>query len=218
MLLAFLVALPACKGPPSPSDLCSHRAGITGNTTASCEAELKALRAGIGEEKYARFARCTMKATSKDGLVACGRHMVTAEQLADYRKNQNTIEGRVGVRKIYDRVRRLVEEGRLLPESAGPTPRLGTCCESEGVCPPNPGLWQEPTWQALDFDVAVAQPFSFEYRRAESGDGSQTFTALAYGDLDCDGAYSTFRIEAEVPPGARSLPLRPELDKIDKLE
>jgi hypothetical protein len=54
-----------------------------------------------------------------------------------------------------------------------------------------PAAWQTPTWHALNF--SVDDPFYYWYRYDSSGtDNTSTFSAWAFGDLDCDGTYSTF--------------------------
>lgn len=72
-----------------------------------------------------------------------------------------------------------------------------------------PGTWDDPTWQALEFrPVAkdgVPHAFAFAFDSARSP-GRSTFTAHAHGDLDGDGARSTFEIrgidDADDPRGA----------------
>ena len=85
-----------------------------------------------------------------------------------------------------------VEVNRLPAQAAGPTPPLGACCEQgDGKCAPDPSLWLDPTWQALMFEVNQPHYFSYEYAPDEDG---KSFAVSAYGDLDCDGNYSTYRM------------------------
>jgi hypothetical protein len=81
--------------------------------------------------------------------------------------------------------------------SAGPTPPLGTCCASGGRCNPSSPQWRVEPWWLLHFSMDAPHHYSYEYRVTQTG-----FTALAYGDLDCDGEYSTFSVSGDVnqPP------------------
>jgi hypothetical protein len=87
--------------------------------------------------------------------------------------------------------------GVAVTQPAGPTPPVGTCCEgARGRCRPTAAWWDLPGWRAVRFEVHQPHAYSYEYRPDERG-----FTALAYGDLDCDGVVSTFSIRGEVGTG-----------------
>jgi type IV pilus assembly protein PilA len=122
-----------------------------------------------------------------------------------YIKKSKTSEARQFVKKLYDGGRKLsLEQGGQLPPSAGPTPPLGSCCAgaAEGKCMPNPALWENPTWTALQFSVDDPHYYSYEWQT----DGKE-FKVRAYGDLDCDGIYSTFEIYgATGPNGPEPMP------------
>jgi hypothetical protein len=75
----------------------------------------------------------------------------------------------------------------------------------------DPVLWAHPTWKELGFKPAgdgVAHSYAFAFDSASSGTEAQ-FVAHAYGDLDGDGATSTFEIrgrasttdDARIDPG-----------------
>jgi hypothetical protein len=115
-----------------------------------------------------------------------------------------TTEAIINVKKIYDGARSYYEfeanaGGRIssiarqfprTPAYPGPVPPLGTCCKSPGgQCAPEPKLWTDPVWQALKFSVDDPHYYSYEYRSTGTA-----FTVIAYGDLNCDGVYSTFEM------------------------
>ena len=75
--------------------------------------------------------------------------------------------------------------------SAGPVPALGACCQQGGQCQPSAAQWADPPWVALMFSVDDPHYYSYQYRVADDG---KSITASAYGDLDCDGSYSTFEL------------------------
>jgi len=67
---------------------------------------------------------------------------------------------------------------------------------------------------ALHFSIDDPSNYSYAYKVDDDG---QSFVASAYGDLDCDGVYSTFEMRASVhgedgPPGSA------ELTRIQELE
>ena len=123
-----------------------------------------------------------------------------------YIKKSKTAEARELVRKIYEGARVYYQDPvvntagmggpvpAMFPEpSLAATPALGTCCASGGKCNASADYWKNPTWVALAF--AVPDPHYYHYAYTVSGNGADgaTYYALAYGDLDCDGVYSTFR-------------------------
>ncbi len=89
------------------------------------------------------------------------------------------------------------------PRSVGLTP--STPARGRLAVDP-PGTWSDPTWQALQFPTtgngfsfADGDPhgFAFAFDNATSGAGlaaRSTFVATAHGDLDGDGARSTFEL------------------------
>jgi hypothetical protein len=59
-----------------------------------------------------------------------------------------------------------------------------------------PGTWEHPTWKKLQFEaVPLGIPHAFAFAFASnSSPGRSSFVALAQGDLDGDGQYSTFEM------------------------
>jgi prepilin-type N-terminal cleavage/methylation domain-containing protein len=124
-----------------------------------------------------------------------------------YIKRSKTAEARELVRKIYDGARAYYMDSPIatpmFPEPSQPaTPALGTCCASGGRCTPSTTYWQNQTWISLAFSVDEPAYYMYAYDvvgNPAAGapvpvDGSNRYTALAYGDLDCNGIYSTFSV------------------------
>lgn len=77
------------------------------------------------------------------------------------------------------------------PESSPMTPAEVPCGEAHT---PTQAEWFDRetwTWEALNF--AMSDPHYYAYQYDSSGTrGESTFTATAFGDVDCDGELSTF--------------------------
>ncbi|KYF68894.1 hypothetical protein BE11_42110 [Sorangium cellulosum] len=71
-----------------------------------------------------------------------------------------------------------------------------------------PGAWEHLTWRSLDFRVEGPHAFAFQFTSELDASKTMRFVATAHGDLDGDGALSTFEVRGERVPGesARVLP------------
>ena len=72
-----------------------------------------------------------------------------------------------------------------------------SCCDpsvnnGHGLCDPAKIEWNRTLWNSLRFQLTEPQPYIFAYQGSGTL-GQAEFTLSAYGDLDCDGHYSTFR-------------------------
>lgn len=63
-----------------------------------------------------------------------------------------------------------------------------------------PGTWDKATWRELDFSFTNPHSYSFAFQ-STNAPGSATFRAVAHGDLDGDGVFSTFQISGESKDG-----------------
>jgi type IV pilus assembly protein PilA len=85
----------------------------------------------------------------------------------------------------------VAEDGASLPSSG--TAAVG-CCDAgrtDRRCAVTDGEWDDGAgWQELDFEIDQPTFFVYEY----AGD-KDAFTAIASGDLDCDGAPVHFVLE-----------------------
>lgn len=141
------------------------------------------------------------------GIVAA----VSIPAFLKYKTRSEGSEARIHLMRVVAAVQEYAIAGSTAPgslqggaphlASGGPTPPLGTCCQQGGTCQPNPAWWNAEPWKSLHFAVDEPHRYSYEYR-AETDGG---FTVLAYGDLDCDGTYSTFSMHAP-KDGAPGMP------------
>ena len=120
-----------------------------------------------------------------------------------YLRRSKTVEASVNLARLFDssvacyEARRGDPSGAIsapqFPASAALTPAVSCCVSAGGTCRPDPRAFDDSagTWAALNFSIDEA--YRFQYRYTSSGSGSwATFEAAAFGDLDCDGTFSTY--------------------------
>lgn len=83
-----------------------------------------------------------------------------------------------------------------------------SCCDPQvnlpgtNLCDPARIEWNRTLWKTLRFELK--EPHAFIYAYQASGVlGAAQMEVSAYGDLDCDGVFSTFRFTARGDPDAR---------------
>jgi type IV pilus assembly protein PilA len=120
-----------------------------------------------------------------------------------YIRRSKTVEATMNVRKLFDSSVSYYEAehatvsgtvvAKQFPDSVGPAPTANSCCGQAGdKCKPNPTNFDSQQWAALNF--SVDDPFYYWYQYVSSGtDTGASFSAYAYGNLDCDTTYSTFQ-------------------------
>ncbi len=72
-----------------------------------------------------------------------------------------------------------------------------SCCDpsvnnGDGLCDPAKMEWNRTLWLGLRFQPTEAHAYVYEYK-ASGTLAAAKYELSAYGDLDCDGVYSTFR-------------------------
>src|SRR5262249_25836046 len=121
-----------------------------------------------------------------------------------YVRRSKTGEAAMNIRKLVDSsttyfmAEHVTSTGSLLaryfpgtaPASPSTSGSPGPCCPNK--CSPSTTLWTNETWVALNFSVDDPFYFSYQYNSSASN-AAATFTASAFGDLNCDGTYSTFQ-------------------------
>lgn len=113
-------------------------------------------------------------------------------------------EARQFVKKMSDSAKAFYLSSSASPKSfpqtsTAVTPPLGTCCSNDNSqCAADESLWNHPTWSELHFSVKIPHYYSYQYTTKDNG---KSFTVSAFGDLDCDGAYSTFEAYGNIKDG-----------------
>ena len=81
-----------------------------------------------------------------------------------------------------------------------PTPGNNACCgQPADKCVVSPNTWDKPVWTALNFAIPEDHWYWYNFNSEGVGIGSG-FTAAAFGNLDCDNAFSTFERACGVTP------------------
>lgn len=110
-----------------------------------------------------------------------------------YIDRSRTTEATMNVRRIFDASVIYFDTEGQFPPSMPLTPdddAQALACES-GERLLAPSAWSEPGWQAMNFAVQDPHYYRYQYNSVGVGDLA-SFTASAFGDLDCDGVFSTF--------------------------
>jgi type II secretory pathway pseudopilin PulG len=127
------------------------------------------------------------------GTAAAGLVLVTAAiaipAFVKYVKRSKAAQARLTLTRLAQAVELHRLQTGALPAAAPLTPARSACPDGDGRYTPRAEDWAHPTWQALK-----AMPEGTFYHRLsfQPAAGGQDFTLTAVGDLDCDGAVSTF--------------------------
>lgn len=113
-----------------------------------------------------------------------------------YIKRSKAMEAKMMLRKMADGARMLALEGVRMPPPGGPTPPLGSCCETGDKCLPDASLWESEPWVALQFSMDEPHYYSYQFVPGPNG-----FVVRAMGDLNCDGETSLFELEGQFDNG-----------------
>ncbi|HET7504491.1 MAG TPA: prepilin-type N-terminal cleavage/methylation domain-containing protein [Kofleriaceae bacterium] len=125
----------------------------------------------------------------------------------DYMKRSKKTEASLQLNKIGKNNKRIYSEtssyatanGNPLPTHAG----TGCCGGPNNHCAVDTAGWAgDAGWKALDFQIDEPSLFFYKYTG-----GTTTFTAIAVGDLDCDGKEITYTLEGKATDGNPSVEL-----------
>jgi prepilin-type N-terminal cleavage/methylation domain-containing protein len=123
---------------------------------------------------------------------------VAAPRFMDYMNRAKTVEAELQLNKIGKASKRqYAEQSSYVAGSAKPLPikpggggpGVGCCGGPNNHCAVDPGFATDDIWKTLDFQMDEPSLFIYSY------DGKAAdYTALATGDLDCDGTPITYTL------------------------
>jgi len=140
------------------------------------------------------------------GIIAA----VTIPAFVQYSRRSKAAEAQLGLQKLsaasiayYSTVRVDQNGTKQTPQFPKSAP-LSPGNPAQHMCPDGGSrkfratadTWAHETWKALSFSPKPSW-YAYEYISSGAGPGS-SFTARAYGDLDCDGILSTFEMRAQI--------------------
>jgi len=96
---------------------------------------------------------------------------------------------------IADKVEQRVALTGHVPATAAPLSPGVSCCEQGGQCKVDLDNWSAPGWKDLEF--SIDDPHRYQYAYVPDP-GGQSATVRAVGNLDCDGAASTYVLKLTV--------------------
>ncbi len=87
---------------------------------------------------------------------------------------------------------------KQFPANVAVTPTV-TCCTgaTSPKCAVNPAAWNTDGWRELHFQLSDPHYFRFIWTASLTNKAS-IFTTDAYGDLDCDSVFSTYRLQGSI--------------------
>ena len=109
----------------------------------------------------------------------------------DYMKKSKKTEASLQLNKIAKNSKVLYNtnsEYSTIDEAL--TPGTGCCAGANKKCPASAANWTTAGWRALDFQVDEAHLFQYSYTNTAGA----SFLATAVGDLDCDNAMITYKL------------------------
>ena len=238
-------AVKKVEAPNDPKQICAHIVAVGMQEADSDCDKLIADMKRVFASRYDEGVSCIMAAQDRQTMGACMMEFADPERLAaemeEFRTKSKTAETASTLTMLHSGVAMFIEFGdpaqtqttiealqsgdlsklpsdeakKTLPPAVGPTPGKGACCEAEdGRCEPNPELWEHPSWKLLSFEMNGEHFYSYEY--APGADG-KSFVVSAYGDLDCDGTFSTFRLAGSIGADGK-VAERGEVTKQNELE
>ncbi len=178
----------------------------------TCEEVAKTpLIAGLGE-KAARFVEECKLEQFPDELRTCFAAAKTMEELdlcEDGPKQAEPAparpEAEAQLEAIQQGVKAYYIENAGFPLGEAPLTPATPCCDSDRTdrkCAPDVAQWtsadpDKPSiWDELSFSIDEPHLYRYAYNGTATA-----FTAIAVGDLDCDGTESTFTLEGTVKDG-----------------
>jgi hypothetical protein len=195
---------------------------LAGCKTDKCEAVFDKLAPAMEKELGQKPDRAKMVGECKDKLKSdpkmeaaldCMLQISGTPSRADLdkcavKKKSHMNEAELELDKIGKNAKRVFADTSAFPKGKVGLSPANECCfgnsgVSGGKCPVDAKVWQDPVWQALDFEISEPSTYRYSY----DSDGT-TFTALAVGDADCDKNLATFTLTGKIDNGNATVDLQ----------
>lgn len=143
LILSFL-ACSACSKTPSTKQICDHVGGVLGESSpARCVENMDRMASEVGAEKFKSFRQCLMAANDKAAIETCASKLVSKDDVDKYANKSKAAEAVQMVKMMADAATVYYHSPPMdfdsmavttpgFPESVGPTPPKGACCQGEG--------------------------------------------------------------------------------------
>jgi hypothetical protein len=140
-------------------------------------------------------------------LAINGRPSVAELDKCAVKKKSRMNEAELLLDKVGKNAKRASAETGAFPKGKVGLSPANECCYGNGSagpkCPVDAKAWQDPVWQALEFEITEPSTYRYSYE----SDG-KTFTVLAVGDADCDQNLATYTLTGKIDNGAATTDLK----------
>lgn len=127
----------------------------------------------------------------------CDKKSDAGAQQRSLRRSQSA-EAQVNLQQIFRSAKTFWEVEFRLPPAAPLRPEAGSCCKQPGQqCPAEAA---PPPWDELGDPFVEPHRYSYEFIPGPDGPNA-SFKVRAVGDLDCDGALSTYELSVTAKDG-----------------
>ncbi len=125
---------------------------------------------------------------------------VAIPKFLDYMKKSKRSEAELNLNAINKAADSEYSENTTYPQAAsGATPATLCCDGPNKKCAVLQADWAgNAAWDQLGFEMT--QPFYFQYSYAPTD--AQHYTAIAHGDLDCDGTFVDYTLTGDASTGS----------------
>ncbi len=141
---------------------------------------------------------CVLSAADEAAVRVCIK-----QGMGSYAAKSKALEAKMMIKRLERELKaKVAETGEYPAGKTALTPATPCCQMPDQICKPSSSDWSVPVWQSLDF--AVEDPSHFQYSYDSDG---KTVTAVATGDMQCDGHAETFTLTGKIENGTAVLEL-----------
>ncbi|MFT3692065.1 MAG: hypothetical protein QM831_02910 [Kofleriaceae bacterium] len=145
--------------------------------------------------KWIAIALCVAACGKGDGKAADKGGL--AASFDEYKAKSMATEAKLNLNKISKLAKVKAAEASKFPAGTAAATPAGKCCDGpDHKCAVDAAAFaKDPVWQALEFSVDEPSRYQYSYTGTDTA-----FTAMAVGDLDCDGKMATYVMTGTLGP------------------